>query len=1177
MGTDPGRNLWDEIRRLSEVIGVRSGETPKLREGERRDVAILFLDIKDFTALSEDMDPEILYDLMTSVMKTLSDVIEAYGGYVDKIQGDSIMALFGARRADENDSTRAVTCATKMLETIGGVNGILDHMDVTIAARVGISYGTVTVAPDPSGHMTAMGDEVNLASRLEETAPDNTIQVSAQVRKQCGEIFRWEDLGLIPIRGRKKQAHVFRPLGPGSLQQTRWERAARVAKSPLVGREGEMQSLRGLWRRQMSGELGRNRLGGSRHLVMLLSGEAGIGKSRMVHEFIVELKSRGEPFKLLFGRTLSYAQQPFWLWITLLRGYFKIDLGEQDAAARLETRLRELAEASGHETLLESRPFLASLLSIPVEDPAFSSLDPETRHSETVMAVRNFVEAVARKERLLVVLEDLHWMDSASREVLDFVMTNCTTGQPVLFLCVFRPVWDTGQRLETENYENAAEVVEMKLERVPERGCRRLIGHMLETGYPVDVENFLLERSGGNPFFLEELVLDLIEGGVLEEEGGSWSFTSPPEDVYIPSTLNSLIRSRIDRLPPEYRGGLQHCSVLGMDFLMKLYRRLHEKLTGSGEPDEIVSELTRRDFLRTVGSSQDTKFIFRHFLIHDSVYDTLLHRNRRILHRYAAEAIEELFAEESGDLASLIAHHWERAGDSAKALHWGLRALETCRRTFQNDEGLKWADKLAGWLEEDPQNVDTMIDVLDKKQDTLRLLGRRDRQESTIRRITELAERSGEKRHRAMAFMLNGSFKSLEGRIDEAQEDFEKALELTAENDRAAVYCHQGDNYFRGSRYPEALECNEKVLALTDDYVLKARVELSTAFICSIMARPAEMEEHLSRAWKLIEDNAGSGLSVLRAQYFARYAGYLGDRGETDRSLEYYVRSLELFRNCGDLSGEAMVLNNMHGIYSARGDYRRSLEVMLETARIYTETGEQLGIAIAWYNIASTYMVMKQSDMARDYFHRYLDLSSRISNELGEAYGNFGLGGLYRAEGQTDRSAEHLRRAIEVFRRLGGREMETAASITLAHVLAEAGRSRQARELLDGLTADGTASSFESTMKYLEGLIMLAEADGDRDMLTAAADSICASLENADELERSDVANRNVKLAAVLEELGRSGDCSAALCRGSKLLSRMLREVDPAFIEDVIDYEDLSRFLKLCRETGCPVELPSGE
>jgi len=1174
MKTAWNSNLWNDLRKLSDIVEVRSGETPRLREGDRRDVAILFLDLKDFTTLSEGMDPETLYDLVTSIMKTLSDVVEAYGGYVDKIQGDSIMALFGAKHADENDSIRAVTCGMKMLDTIREVNSILADVDVSINARVGISCGTVTVAPDPSNHLTAIGDEVNLASRLEDMAEVNTIQVSSQVRKHCGDVFEWEDLGLREVRGRKKSIHAYRPAGPGEVQRARWERASRVARSPLVGRENEMEELRRTWKRQVSGELGQNRLGGSRQLVVLLCGEAGIGKSRLIHEFMMEVRSGEDPFTLLFGQTLSYAQQPFWLWITLIRNHFGIVMGEQNALIRLDIEINELVKASGHKALLNSKPFIAALLSIPVNDPAFTALDRETRHSETVMAIRNLIEAIACTGRTVIILEDLHWIDSASREVLDFVVANCSISEPMLIFCLHRPVWDSCSSIASTIHENSAELREMTLSAVPEKGCRKLIRHMLDTGYPSEVEDFLLSSSGGNPFFLEELVLDLIEAGTLEEQGGSWLFTSPPEDVYIPTSLNSLIRSRIDRLQPEYRGGLQHCSVLGMDFLMKLYRRLHEKLMGTGQPEDIVSELTRRDFLRTVGDSQEIKFIFRHFLIHNSAYDTLLHRNRRLLHRYAAEAIEELFPEESEDLASLIAHHWERAGNRQQAMKWGLKALQSCRRNFQNEEGLQWAEKLTGWLEEtveEPETTGILLDVLRKKQDILHLLGRPDEQGVVLDQIVELSEKSGQDSHRALAFMLTGSFKSLNGQIDEAQTDFEKALELTAEEDRASVYYHQGDNYFRGSRYPEALECNGKVLLLTDDYILKTRVELSTAFIYRIMGRANEVENHLAEAWKLIEANAGSGLSIQRARYFARYATFLEDRGETDRALEFFNRSLELFRKCGDLSGEAMVLNNVHGLYSSKGDYGKSLDTMLETARIRTQTGEQLGLAIAWYNIALTYQQMHDNEKALQYFDMYLNLSTKISNELGEGFGNYGLGALWRSEGDLKKTEYHFRKAAEVFGRLGSMDMAESARFNLALMFAESGRTTDSNEILDELTGDDKENSFGSSLKYAKGLISYADAEGDSSQLTAAVDLIRESLGNLDDLSRTDVADRSSRLASMLEELGRNSERDKALCRGSKLLGEMLEAVAPEFLSDVIEYENLSGFISLCEEAGCPV------
>ena len=259
-------NLRNDLLKLSDVIDLPSAETPRLKDGERREVAVLFLDLKDFTSMSEGMDSEILYEMIMSVMRVLTDVIEGYGGYVDKIQGDSIMALFGARQANEKDSVRAVSCGLKMIETISEVNDIFNEIGVTISARVGISYGMVTVAPDPSGHLTAIGDVVNLASRLEKEAVPDSILVSGMVMRQCGNLFEWRDLGLTGIRGLKEQIHIYSPVGPGSIQKARWERAARVARSPMVGRQREITQLEGIWNMQTEGDVTRNRLGGSRHI-----------------------------------------------------------------------------------------------------------------------------------------------------------------------------------------------------------------------------------------------------------------------------------------------------------------------------------------------------------------------------------------------------------------------------------------------------------------------------------------------------------------------------------------------------------------------------------------------------------------------------------------------------------------------------------------------------------------------------------------------------------------------------------------------------------------------------------------------------------------------------------------------------------------------------------------------
>ena len=1169
-------SLRNDLRRLSDFIDVPAAETPRLKEGERRDVAVLFLDLKDFTSMSEGMDSEVLYEMIMSVMKILTDVIEGYGGYVDKIQGDSIMALFGARKANEKDSVHAVSCGRKMIETIGEVNDIFKEIGVTISARVGISYGTVTVAPDPSGHLTAIGDVVNLASRLESQAATDSILVSGMVMRQCGNLFEWQDLGVTGIRGLKESIHVYSPTGPGSIQKARWERAARVARSPMVGRQHEMSLLAGLWKLQTDGDVNTNRLGGSRHICAGICGEAGIGKSRLIHEFLKNATNCNESIHLLVGKTLSYAQQPFWLWITLLRSYFGIDMGMDDASDILSGQLDKLVEQTGDETLYSTEPYLASLFSIRKPGDMAIETDDENRHRKTMMVIRSLVQAIASTARTVLILEDLHWIDSASRETLEFLIANCRTDKPLLFLCLYRPLWESSGSIFESITEASAEKLELILDIVPDEGCRELIRHMLDSKPHEDVEDFLITRSGGNPFFLEELILDLIETGALEENERSWCFSSPPEDIYIPSSLNNLIRSRIDRLQPLFRGGLQHCSVLGMDFLMKLYRRLHEKLSIEGRPDEIMDELTRRDFLRNVDDSSGLKYIFRHFLIHDSAYDTLLHRNRRVLHRFAAEALEELFAGESEDLSPVIAHHWERTGNMKMSLLWGLKALATCRKTYQNQEGLNWVNKLSAWLEKEPRNsvtAERQFSVFEAKQSILCTLGRREEQELAIREMFEVVKITEDKAHLAQAYSIRGQYLSVTGKMSEAQADFDRAMELTS--DEAHICLLMGENYFRRSMYAESLECYRKVIENTNDFFLKTRVELSTAFICRIMGRTTESEAHLIMAGDLIRENEKGELPLLRARYYTRLADFESANSSTESSIHHYGMAIDLYRNCGDMAGEAMVLNNMHWIYSQTGDYEKSLETLEEVVKIDEEIDEALGIAIAYYNIAETYMEMGRLDDAEEYYRLYLELSEEIDNDLGEGYGTFGLGYLHMERGDLLSAEKFFTESSEVFGRLGGKEMETVVRIALITLYLKDDRTDDARRILESLDQGSFSTPVQNSIHFMQGLVESKSSSGkDENALESAVSHFISSVGDPDHCNRIEIAERYTSLASVLALLGREEQRLKALARGSEMLAGKLQMVYPRFRKMITSRREICSFMELCSEAGVPVIAP---
>jgi adenylate cyclase len=984
--------IRDDLAMLSRAIEARTADTPRLRQGERREVAILFLDLKDFTSMAEGMDHELLHDLVGGVMAALSRVVEVHGGYVDKIQGDQIMALFGARTAGENDCVRAVACGMKMLETVSGINETLREAGIELAVRIGISSGQATVAPDALGHLTAMGDAVNLASRMETSAQVNTLQVPEHVRTACGDVFEWKDLGYISVKGKAEDIHVFTVTGPGAVQKERWERAARISKSRLVGRTGELRLLEEAWERQVSGAPGKTRLGGSRHIALRVVGEAGIGKSRLVHDFLLEKRKTDDSYRLLQGQTLSFAQPQFWIWISLVRSCLGIDLGEAGALGKLESRVGLIADSlddrNSASELVASIPFLADLLSIPVDESKLQHCDDGMKYSEKMIAVRNLVRALGSLGRTVLLMDDLHCMDNASRETLEFVLSNCETRYPLLVLALYRP--DAPIEPVPPVPEGYAEVSGLVIERIPDESCMELMEGMLGSRISPTAAAFILERSSGNPFFLEELIMDLIESGKIVEEDGVWGLAGPPGDIYVPSSLNGLVRSRIDRLPADRKMGLQFCSVLGMEFLMTLYRRLHEKLRNEGDPEGILTDLVQMDFLCSAQETVGLKFMFRHILIHDSAYDSLLYHNRRSLHRYVAEAIEEIFPDEADSLSPVIAWHWERSGNRAMAIRWGIRALDNCARTFQNEEGLAWADKLRDWLDketDDPrrhvnllevlkseseiflvqgrygnvlENLDRMeglvpyeggdewlLQIHDKRGEVYRVTGRSGEAGSEFGAAIELARKTGSRQQERSLLCKTGLVLASRGRGDEARKNFSQALLLAREEGDRTTEGHALNNLgnlnYRQGRMEDAVWCFQQALDIAVETGDRRTEGIDRSNLGNLMLVQGRMQEaagHFERALLLsreVGDRRSEGVilmssSILRASL-----------GDMDGALEYMDHALEIARETGERHFEASVLGTRGSQQVLRGQPEAAMDSFGEALRIYREIEDRDG------------------------------------------------------------------------------------------------------------------------------------------------------------------------------------------------------------------------------------------
>ncbi|MBD3369149.1 tetratricopeptide repeat protein [Candidatus Fermentibacteria bacterium] len=1048
--------LERDLQKLAKPTTSHRGETARLVKGERRNVAVLFLDLKDFTSLSETLDHETVHSLVNTVMSALADVVTNYGGYVDKIEGDRIMALFGARRAAENDSIRAVSCGLRMLQTVDELNTILEERGIRLGVRAGISWGPVTVAPDAVDHLTATGDTVNLGSRMEASAPPDSIMVTGEVRSECGDYFSWENLGRISVKGKKEPVDVYKPLGPGEVQKARWERASRLASTSLVGRDTELDLLRNYFHSQVAERPDLNLRGGRRHLVVGLKGEAGVGKSRLVHEFLRGI-DRTDAL-VLKGRARSFAQQPFWLWTSLVSDYLSRTGDDFDSEAalyeRVESLVAELDARAVGDALVRSVPFLCSLLAVPSEDPRLSELDERSRHRETVIAVRNFARALGSGHRLAIVLDDLQWMDQPSRQTLSFVLNNCDLQRPILVLCMYRPDWKEEGSPLSEVHQNYAVTEEVLLEPLTEADCERLAVGMLDGPLTEEALRFLVRRSGCNPFFLEELVLDLVECGNLTETPEGWALSGMEEDVYVPSSVDGLIRSRIDRLPLGEREAMQHCSVLGMDFDLALFEELHGGLGLRTDANAVLDYLVERGFLVRPDPAETGDYSFKNALIRHSAYDTLLLHNRRTLHRLAAESMEATYAEDEVErMAPVIAMHWEKTGDVDRAIRWGLRAMHTCRRNYLNEEGLQWSEKVLAMLEDRPREGRWKRDLLETllgKDDLLKILGRPEERERNLERLLRQAPESELPADHAEVLSRTAQLYRVTGRPKEALEICESALPIArrAGARKTEIYVLNTMGVIRSGLLGESEKARKimtKALQLaeeTGDLLNQITLLGNLGNLTLRLMDHRKAAEYCSRALELARE---VGERRMEGILLGNLASLYMEGGKFDEAHEYYLQALEVNRETGNRHGEGIVLGNLGILLKRQEKADEAKECYDRALQLNVETGDLVPQARLQVNLGNLHDSLEEYEEAMSRYEAARDIAASIGDKSTLAIAEASLARQYGRLEQVDKQEEALRRSLQLYRELANPRNEAMVLADLGIVLSGKGEDKAAR------------------------------------------------------------------------------------------------------------------------------------
>ena len=672
---------------------------------ERRIVTILFCDVKGSTAMAEHLDPEDVLELMNGAFEFLIAPIYRFEGTLARLMGDAILAFFGAPIAHEDDPERACRAALEIttkaaeyaekLKVERGIEGF--------AVRVGIHTGLVVVGEvgsDLRVEYTAMGDAVNLAARMESAAEPGTVLITADTFKLIGPLFETQALGPLQAKGRSEPVETYRVLA--AKPAVGKVRGIAGLESPLVGRQAEFAALRGALQQLQAG------VGG----IVTIVGEAGLGKSRLVADvrrdcFAGPTARNDGQVQWVEGRCLSYGTSiAYLLWLDVLRGLLGVTV--EDAPQQVGEKLRERMAALCGESSEGIFPHLARLLSLPLDNetqPKLRDLDGQQLKAGTFDAMEALLLHAATQCPLVLVLEDLHWADATSAELLERLLS-LSDRAPLLFLCLFRPqrerpCWHI-KEAAARTYPHRH--IDLWLNPLSIAESRILVANLLRVeGLPLKLKERILAVTEGNPFHVEEVLRSLIDQKAIvrEEASGQWRAAQDVADIAIPDTLQGVLLARMDRLQEDAKRVLQMAAVIGRIFL---YRVLNAIAQEERQLDQHLLTLQRQELIRERARIPELEYIFKHELTREAAYNGLLKKERRTFHRQVAEALERLFAERIEEQLGLLAYHWERAEDAEKAAPYLLRAGDQARSAYAHQEAIDYYQRALRFLEQQEQH-----------------------------------------------------------------------------------------------------------------------------------------------------------------------------------------------------------------------------------------------------------------------------------------------------------------------------------------------------------------------------------------------------------------------------------------------------------------------------------------
>lgn len=1018
--------------------------------GERRVVTALFCDVVGSTSIAETMDPEDWSDLVAAAIENMGTVVARYGGTVTEFAGDGIVAVFGAPIAHEDDPYRAVRAGLEIVEAMRAPRGSTDRDGLEV--RVGIHTGLVVVGDVATGDgstYSALGDTLNVASRLQSVADPGSVVVSGDTRRLLGTDVEAETLGPAELKGRKAPVIVHRVTGVIDVE--RRHRGLPGLTSPIVGREQQLESLESLL---AAGAAGTGR-------VAAVLGEPGVGKSRLITE--LGGTSHHHTSELwAVGTCVAFDDElPYHLAASLVRSLANVGATEPpEVVAKGIDDLTDRTGTGGHAVILKRL--------VGVESPV-SSADDDPRHeySSALIAV---VAALTRENRpLVLVCEDAHWADPSSVDLVKDLLPRIPT-IPVLLLLVMRPDRDTpGWNLLEEARRRLAEsLTEMRLDPLDDEASRRLVSNLLEIeSLPPTLRRLVLDKAEGNPFFVEEVVRMLIETGLVENRDGRWIGKGEVGELAVPETIDGLLASRIDMLGPDLRRAGRVAAVIGRRFTARLFDEVYEDRpeedAGSLHPH--LGGLEALGMIRVEEVEPELEFGFRHALIHDVMYRGLLRKERRELHRAVAEASERVHSERIEEVAPSLARHYAEAGVNDRAVSYYFVAGRQARARGARVEAARFFASAQTLLEGDPDaDPADLIDVVIGRvsagmafipaPESIRLvesvlpiaveLDDPDRLARLYERLIwtrgiqgetyaspeyrslldagyALIPRLGDEGTASLLHAMMGGALRSDDEYEASIEPLAKAVDGLEARGRLGEASYNAsilaDSLSQIGRFDEALAAVERAREIGERSGDPNAVLDADLFRGSIAADRGDLEEALEYTRRGIEGAEAHGNTFCNLAGNFKLADQQLRLGEVESAIQHLEKSTGLAQYCNAGGYEVLGQAWLAMARSRVGDLRpRDFEAPLNSA---IESGSRSAEGLVRMQRAITMADAGESDAAWPDFERAIELFVGYGGLPNLARAHHSYGQALEAAGRVDEAISHLREAQQIFAELG--------------------------------------------------------------------------------------------------------------------------------------------------------------